>query len=289
MTAQLLHKFLRRVDNGTLEHPQRAQMIELDVLIAVLTASILTISELEARLESLVMQADELGVSVEEMVQRYARSLAKDANRISMVEFTITKLLSVLQVSNPHEASRHQAQASLAIMDMLQADAALAGRMQQLQDTSNGLEIVSQERMAELASRPPPGYSVPSPKDNDELPNYYEALDDDSVAIQPRDWSVYSGLHLADIPTLSRISLPLILGEIKDGNFYTEEYAESVREALVALEEAQGTQKSKILAQILGIKDGGSKEKSAAASDQGGFAHRLAQKVARGKLLGRSH
>lgn len=98
MTAQLLHKVLRRVENGSLEHSQRPKLIELDVLIAVLTAAILTISELEARLESMVTQADELGVSVEEMVQRLSRSLAKDANRISMVEFTITKLLSVLQV-----------------------------------------------------------------------------------------------------------------------------------------------------------------------------------------------
>ncbi|TWU78043.1 hypothetical protein ED733_006708 [Metarhizium rileyi] len=287
-TAQRLHNFLRRVENGTLAHRERAEMIELDVLVVVLAASVLTVSELEVRLDGLVTQAEQLGVSVEEMVQRYSKSLEKDANRINMVDFTINQLLSLLQVSNHRDACHHRTQASLAIMDMLQADAALAGRMQQLQDTANGLELVSQERRAEVASRPPPNYSVPSPRDSDEPPDYLEALGDDSVAIQPRDWSVYSALNLADVPALSKISLPVILGEIKDGYYYTEEYTHSAREGLIALEEAQNAQKSKMLAQVLGIKDRGSNGKSNAASDHVGLAHRLALKVARRKILGRA-
>ncbi|KAK9436583.1 hypothetical protein VB005_11396 [Metarhizium brunneum] len=288
-TALLLHKFLRRVEAGTLAHRERPGLMELDVLVAVLTASVLTVSELEARLEGLVMQAAELGVSVDEMVQRYSRSLAKDANRIAMLEFIMTQLLNVLHVSSSQDATRHRAQAGLAVMDMLQADAALAGRMQQLQDAAGGLGLVSPERRAEVASRPPPSYSVPSPGGGDEPPNYDQALDDDSVAIQPRDWSVYSGLNLMDIPALSSISLPLILGEIQDAYYYTEEYAHSVRDGLIALEEARNTQKSKALARVLGIEEAGSKDKDSAASDHGGLAHRLALKMARGKLLSRSH
>ncbi|EXV04568.1 hypothetical protein X797_002249 [Metarhizium robertsii] len=299
-TAQLLHKFLRRVEAGTLAHRDRPGLMELDVLVAVLTASVLTVSELEARLEGLVMQAGELGVSVDDMVQRHSRSLAKDANRIAMLEFIMTQLLNVLHVqrgansprvirSSSQDATRHRAQAGLAVMDMLQADAALAGRMQQLQDTAGGLGLVSPERRAEVASRPPPSYSVPSPGGGDEPPNYDQALDDDSVAIQPRDWSVYSGLNLMDIPALSSISLPLILGEIQDAYYYTEEYAHSVRDGLIALEEARNTQKSKALARVLGIEEAGSKDKDSAASDHGGLAHRLALKMARGKLLSRSH
>ncbi|KAK8930095.1 hypothetical protein H634G_01343 [Metarhizium anisopliae BRIP 53293] len=288
-TAQLLHKFLRRVEAGTLAQRDRPGLMELDVLVAVLTASVLTVSELEARLESLVMQAGELGVSVDDMVQRHSRSLAKDANRIAMLEFIMTQLLNVLHVSSSQDAARHRAQAGLAVMDMLQADAALAGRMQQLQDTAGGLGFVSPERRAEVASRPPPSYSVPSPGGGDEPPNYDQALDDDSVAIQPRDWSVYSGLNLMDIPALSSISLPLILGEIQDAYYYTEEYAHSVRDGLIALEEARNTQKSKALARVLGIEEAGGKDKDSAASDHGGLAHRLALKMARGKLLSRSH
>ncbi|KAK2594354.1 hypothetical protein QQS21_007914 [Conoideocrella luteorostrata] len=289
MTAQLLHKFLRRLENGQLEHAERAKLVELDVLVGVLTASILTLSELEGRLENMVMQAEDMGLSLEEMCQRLSRSLTKDANRISMVEFTITRLLSVLQVSDPDEAPRHQAQANLAVTDMLQADMALAGRMQQLQDTSRGLALVPEQRRAELTSRPPPSYSVPSPRSNDELPNYYEALDDDSVAIQPRDWSIYSGLTLADIPTLSRINLPMILGEIKDGYFYTAEYADAVSERLNLLAETKSPQKSKALAQILLITEPSKdSRKTTDASDHGGggLAHRLARKIAKSRLLG---
>lgn len=191
--------------------------------------------------------------------------------------------------SSSQDAARHRAQAGLAVMDMLQADAALAGRMQQLQDTAGGLGLVSPERRTEVASRPPPSYSVPSPGGGDQPPNYDQALDDDSVAIQPRDWSVYSGLNLMDIPALSSISLPLILGEIQDAYYYTEEYAHSVRDGLMALEEARNTQKSKALARVLGIEEAGGKDKDSAASDHGGLAHRLALKMARGKLLSRSH
>ncbi|KJK93287.1 hypothetical protein H633G_02823 [Metarhizium anisopliae BRIP 53284] len=250
-TAQLLHKFLRRVEAGTLAQRDRPGLMELDVLVAVLTASVLTV--------------------------------------IAMLEFIMTQLLNVLHVSSSQDAARHRAQAGLAVMDMLQADAALAGRMQQLQDTAGGLGFVSPERRAEVASRPPPSYSVPSPGGGDEPPNYDQALDDDSVAIQPRDWSVYSGLNLMDIPALSSISLPLILGEIQDAYYYTEEYAHSVRDGLIALEEARNTQKSKALARVLGIEEAGGKDKDSAASDHGGLAHRLALKMARGKLLSRSH
>jgi hypothetical protein len=183
--------------------------------------------------------------------------------------------------SDPREAARHQAQANLAIMDMLQADAALAGRMQQLDDTANGLDLVPAQRKQELASRPPPGYSVPSTQDADDLPGYYESLDDNSVAIQPRDWSVYSGLNLADISALDRISLPLILGEIKDGYYYTDEYVLSVSQGLAALHEAQGGHKSKVLADVLGIGAGSSGKAKGAEDGRGGLAHRFAQKMTR--------
>ncbi|KHN94338.1 uncharacterized protein MAM_07767 [Metarhizium album ARSEF 1941] len=288
-TAQLLHKFLRRVEAGTLAHRDRPALVDLDVLVTVLTASILTVSELESRLDALLVQANELGLGIDEVVPHCSKSLAKDANRIAMVDFILTQLLNLLQVSSHQDAARHQAQAALAVMDMLQADANLASRMRQLQDTANGLQLVSQERRAQTASRSPPSYSLPASRGNDELPSYDQALDDDSVTIQPRDWSVYSGLNLGDISTLSRISLPLILGEIKDAYYYTQQYAQSVREGLIALEQGRSPHKSKSLARVLGIREGSSREHNSRPSDHGGLTHRLALMVARGNLLAPSH
>ncbi|GAO19167.1 hypothetical protein UVI_02014700 [Ustilaginoidea virens] len=172
-------------------------------------------------------------------------------------------------------------------MDMLQADMALAQRMQQLQDAAQGLALASPDRRRELACRPPPAYSKPSPGNDDELPDYQAALDDDSaVPIQPRDWSVYSGLTLADIPALSRINLPLILGEIHDGYFYTAEYADSVTPGLDALDETQSLARPEALARVLLI-TGPTSDSRGTASEQGagGLAHRLARKIAKRGLL----
>lgn len=284
LTAQLVHKYLRRSETGSLEHASRCSMVDLDVLVAIVAAAILTISELESRLEDLVTQADDLQLSTEEMCVRFTRSLAKDANRINTLEYAFSKILSVMQVSNAAEAKRHREQAQEMVMDMLQADAALAARMQQLEDTYHGRDLVSGARQAELASRPPPGYSVPSPTD-DELPDYAAAMFDDSVQIVPRDWSIYSGLNLADIPDLSKIALPVILGEVKDNNFYTTEYAQSVNDALCQLAEQDSKHKSKSLSQILGIKNSGSTPESQSQSqsqsppESGGLFKRLAHKV----------
>lgn len=92
-TAQLLHKHL-----GHWGSAGRAGLVELDVLITALTAAVLTLSELETRLETMLLQANELGLAaVDELCHRLSRPLAKDANRISMLEFTVAKLLGVLK------------------------------------------------------------------------------------------------------------------------------------------------------------------------------------------------
>lgn len=97
LTMLLLHKYLRRVELGMLERPERAALVNVDVIIVVLTACVMTVSEMESRLKQLVREAQGIDVSPADMCHRYARRLAKDANRISMVDFIITKLLSVLQ------------------------------------------------------------------------------------------------------------------------------------------------------------------------------------------------
>ncbi|KZZ91036.1 hypothetical protein AAL_06777 [Moelleriella libera RCEF 2490] len=263
-TAQLLHKHLGHwgLDAGA----RRARLVELDVLITALTAAVLTLSELETRLETMLLQANELGLAaVDELCHRLSRPLAKDANRISMLEFTVAKLLGVLKSSNDDEALRHKSLAHFAVVDMLQADSTLAHRLRHLQDSSRAITLlVSQERQHELASRPPPSYSVPGgvvvPQpggQEQQLPDYQQALDDrSSVAIHPHDWCVFSGLTLADIPVLSRITLPVIRGEIKDGFFYTERYARSVGDALGALADNPNLERSRhTLPEILRLKE----------------------------------
>lgn len=141
---------------------------------------------------------------------------------------------------------------------MIQANATIMGRMQSLQDVYAGLDLVSASRLAERDNRPPPGYTSPSPptaEASGELPNYREAMasDDENLIVRTQDWSVYSHLALADIPDLSKITLPLILGEIKDGTFYTRQYVESVDPALRELEERDPPHQARELPRILGL------------------------------------
>lgn len=198
---------------------------------------------------------------------------------------------------------------------MLQADSTLAHRLRHLQDSSRAItQLVSQERQHELASRPPPSYSVPGvpqPGQEQQLPDYQQALDDrSSVAIHPHDWCVFSGLTLADIPVLSRIALPVIRGEVKDGFFYTERYARSVGDALGALADNPNLERSRhTLPEILRLKEPtrdsrgftalpppptpaaaaavavveGPQQQQRSKSGRRGLAQRLAQRIAKGR------
>ncbi|PNY26619.1 Uncharacterized protein TCAP_03453, partial [Tolypocladium capitatum] len=91
-------------------------------------------------------------------------------------------------------------------------------------------------RIAEIAARPPPGYSVPSPASDAELPDYAAATAnaDGSVTIRPHGWSVFSGLHLADVRGAVRgVPVPLAHQEIHCGaEYYAPGYADGVHDAL---------------------------------------------------------
>lgn len=101
LTMLLTHRVLGRyttAPRNPMPRQDRARHVDLDTLIVALSAAILTVSETENRIEEIVRQAADLDVSTEEMCHRFSRSLTKDANRISMVEFTFSKLISVLQM-----------------------------------------------------------------------------------------------------------------------------------------------------------------------------------------------
>ncbi|KAK9444979.1 mitochondrial triosephosphate isomerase [Metarhizium brunneum] len=110
---------------------------------------------------------------------------------------------------------------------MLQYDRFLSVRMQGLDDCFNIRDQVPSERVAEIANRSPPAYSIPKPTD-DEPPAYTVAMEngnpDRSIQIQPRNWSIFAGFTLNDIKSTDRISLPLNCNELKFGDFYSSRY-----------------------------------------------------------------
>lgn len=96
--VQRLYKILRQVEAGNLELAQRASLVDVDVVIVLLTASIMTISDVDAQLKKLVEDAQRLNIFPANMCHRFDKPFARAANRIDMIDFVITILLKVLQV-----------------------------------------------------------------------------------------------------------------------------------------------------------------------------------------------
>lgn len=155
--------------------------------------------------------------------------------------------------SKDDEALRYRAVVQEAILDMLQSDLALAARMAYLQDPFDAQSHVRSSTMEEIAARPPPGYSQPTPETTEELPSYTEAKSDGSITIQAQNWSCFSGLNLADLSAIKLIPIPLVKAEVSSVEFYEEEYAEMVGDALLGLSEKSAKAKAKGLVKILGL------------------------------------
>ncbi|KAJ6440669.1 membrane bound o-acyl transferase family domain-containing protein [Purpureocillium lavendulum] len=257
LTTQLLHKHLRRAERRCLDRPDRAALVDVDLVVALLTAAAMTVSELDAHLADVEREIRGDGVILADVCGRHARALARDANRITMLDFVMTKLLSVLQVDSEPEAQRHRREAKETIGDMLQSDIALAARMAHVQDPFGAKATVHPARLEEIASRPPPAYSVPSPDSHDELPDYDHATSkagrDGSVTIQAQAWSPFSGLTLDDLPSVRLIPVPLMHTELRAGEFYQAAYVDRVDDALEELAEAGPGKRAKLLAQTLGF------------------------------------
>lgn len=66
ISIKMLQILLRHIDLGTLEISNRIGLVDIDILIVILTACVMTFSELEGKLDDLTTNAEELGVSTAE-------------------------------------------------------------------------------------------------------------------------------------------------------------------------------------------------------------------------------
>ncbi|KID94679.1 hypothetical protein MAJ_09368, partial [Metarhizium majus ARSEF 297] len=132
-------------------------------------------------------------------------------------------LCNAMQLQDEAKAREEHLSANEFVADMLQSDRFLYVRMQGLDDCFNIRDQVPSERVAEIANRSPPAYSIPKPTDY-EPPAYTVAMEsgnpDRSIQIRPRNWSMLAGFTLYDIKSIDRISLPLNCNELKFGDFY---------------------------------------------------------------------
>jgi hypothetical protein len=117
--------------------------------------------------------------------------------------------------------------------------------------------LVSPGRLEETGFPAPRQYG--RPEDNEELPDYSAATTgsqngDVANAQSTARISIFSGLTLADLSSLSLIALPLNSAELKYGKFYTNDYCRSVSEPLEVLSETPMKHKAKAISKVLGLR-----------------------------------
>lgn len=98
LTAQLLYKWLRRVETGRLPHPDRADLVEVDMLIILLSEAVQAVSEAGFLLVDVVKEAAGAAARISDVVPEYAAAIVDVAERIDRVEHLVSKLLTVIQM-----------------------------------------------------------------------------------------------------------------------------------------------------------------------------------------------
>jgi hypothetical protein len=108
LTIQLFYKYLRHIEQGRLERPARAALVELDIVITLLTDAIVALAGLGALLQNMadVPPPSEAGASsedtrrlhVETLCANHATAIRDFCRRILVLEKLMSKTLSALRV-----------------------------------------------------------------------------------------------------------------------------------------------------------------------------------------------
>lgn len=99
LTIQVIYKCLRHMELGKLKHLNRLVHIDIDILIALLTESILAMSEIGTVLVDIAVEMAALEVQDPRSIcPRYAKQLKRLGNRVRTTEAVFSKIASVLQV-----------------------------------------------------------------------------------------------------------------------------------------------------------------------------------------------
>lgn len=181
----------------SLKRKRRANLIDIDVLVTIITAAVMTINDIDRLINY-------------PPSPRVNALLNRNANRVETISSLIAKLVVTLSISS-RQAAEARADLVYLVTDMLQSDLSIAARLAHLQDYHHVTD-----QLPKVPSDPP---AYHSPPDKDERPPQY-GLEEGSVAIQPRNWSVYSGYTLADIPKVDMIAIPILLDEVKHPQYY---------------------------------------------------------------------
>lgn len=98
-TIQLLYRCLRRVEAGRPDYPSRCLLVNLEILIASLTESILTMSEIGTFLDDISAEAASLGIANPGLLcPRYGEFIKRLGSRLHQAEALLSTICNVLRM-----------------------------------------------------------------------------------------------------------------------------------------------------------------------------------------------
>ncbi|KAG6106338.1 hypothetical protein E4U14_004649 [Claviceps sp. LM454 group G7] len=264
-TVHVLYKTLSLLELAQLPYPERASWIKAEHLVAILTDTVLAMSDLQAKCETLDTshpkstakataapspsgKDDETGVECASSPQKVIQGLC---SRIRWHNLSMTMIMTILKCPGESDAQNSRVGLERRMKRLLSAKPSLSAQMRQLDGVFDHNGRLGRENLPHytLPARHPQFWLLPhlSP-----YPGTAESPESDGAHTQSS--SPLSGYTLADIPILSMIPLPVTTTELTDGAlFYTLAYAQRVSHDLGELmQEQTGQGTSRSLGIILG-------------------------------------
>ncbi|KAK4443349.1 hypothetical protein QBC34DRAFT_211599 [Podospora aff. communis PSN243] len=237
---------------------QRATLVEVDQVVAVLTSGVFVFSDLEASIGSLPLP-DSASISRLALRSRFqwARKETEFTallNRLQSFKSSISLILDILQSDTSLRAEQRQADLVSSVHQLLQNNRDLSRRLMSLEDSFDAQSTVAKRQsIAGSIARKPDSERQLMPSDGGSSTSRPQsptspqgplasslAFEDDLNGSGPyrraqRDtmdfsfrssiarsnaWSVFSGLSLDDISVLAVIALPVYADEISNSHHY---------------------------------------------------------------------
>ncbi|KAG6245600.1 hypothetical protein E4U24_004329 [Claviceps purpurea] len=266
-TVHVLYKILSLLELAQLPYPERASWIKAEHLVAILTDTVLAMSDLQAKCETLDTSHppstakakaapsgndDETGVECASPPQKVIQGLC---SRIRWHNLSMTMIMTILKCPGESDAQNSRVGLERRMKRLLSAKPSLSAQMRQLDGVFDHHGRLSRESLPDytLPARHPHFWLLPRLTP---YPGTAESPEPDGAGAgtHTQSSSPLSGYTLADIPILSMIPLPVTTNELTDGAlFYTLAYARRVSHDLGELmqnQTGQGTSRS--LGVILG-------------------------------------
>ncbi|KAF2029560.1 hypothetical protein EK21DRAFT_24193, partial [Setomelanomma holmii] len=206
----------------------RAAMIQLNQLIITLTDTVLTFSDLDAAIAPFAgLRAAKVPAMQRLKWTQAEEKCLKIVERLQRHKTSISLMLNILQCASQMDARRSQATLEDMVQAILDQNTELFDRLKRMEDTFDARSTIGTTRIAgPAASKTSVRETVKMQFTFDEdlqRSRVYQMVRSDagdysliSSAIRTQDWSIFSGLSLADISVVSVVALPLFRADVAD-------------------------------------------------------------------------